>query len=68
MSLGFHTQITLVAPARMNRSWIRRHAVTNSAGVVCLVPHGYQEPFISCPKLSATGRFSARTALANCVM
>ena len=35
--------------------------------MVCVVPHGYQLPFISCPKLSATGTFSARTALANWV-
>ncbi len=68
MSFGFHTQITLLAPACANRLWIRRHAATNSAGVVCVVPHGYQLPFISCPKLSATGSFSARTALANWVM
>ena len=29
MTLGFHTQITLLAPARANRSWMCRQAATN---------------------------------------
>ena len=62
---GFHTQITLVAPAAANRSWMCRQAATNSAGVAWVVPHGYQLPFISCPKLSATGPWNAATALAK---
>ena len=45
-----------------------RQAATNWAGVVWVVPQGYQLPFISWPKLIATGRFSARTALAKRVM
>ena len=40
-----------------------RQAATNSAAVVWSVPHGYQLPFISCPKLIATGRLNAATAL-----
>ena len=45
-----------------------RQAATKLAAVVCLVPHGYQSPFISWPKLSAIGSPKARTALAKLVM
>src|SRR6266487_3221418 len=68
MLLGFHTQITLVAPARVKTLWMCRHAATNSAGVACSVPHGYQLPFISWPKLMATGRLSVWTPRAKAVM
>ena len=42
-----------------------RQAATNSAAVVCCVPHEYQLPFISCPKLIATGTPRVCTAFAN---
>ena len=37
--MGFHTQITLLAPAWTNRLWMCRHAATNCAAVDWLVPH-----------------------------
>jgi hypothetical protein len=68
MMFGFQTQITLLAPAWTNRLWMCRQAATNSDAEVWPVPHGYQLPFISWPKLIATGRLSLRTASANLVM
>ena len=61
MTLGLHTQMTLVAPSSWKRSWMCRHALTKVAAVVSLVPHGYQWPFISCAKLIATGTAVLRT-------
>src|ERR1039457_1191932 len=62
--LPVHSQITLVTLAAVNASWMARHAAMNVAGVTWPEPHGYQVPFISCPKLRATGPPNALIASA----
>ena len=62
--LTVHSQITLSAPCCRKTVTMCRQAATKVAGAVCRYPHEYQKPFISWPKLMATGKPNSCTCWA----
>jgi len=59
-----HSQVTFMAPWPRKTVTTCRQAAMYSAGLLCVSPHEYQEPFISGAKPRITGRWYPATARA----